>query len=214
MSLNEILLEKKNNTIKNAPAEKVKIMLAATEALKKEELSKKALKVGEKLPDFKLLNIHQQEVNLQNFNTDFLVISFYRGGWCPYCNLELKALQTILPELKKLNGSLIAISPETPDNSLTTKEKNEIDFDILSDINNNYAKSLGLVFKMPENLITTYKEFGLHVDQYNGNENFELPMPATYIVNKERNTIYSFVSEDYTERLEPSLIIETIKKQA
>ena len=212
MTLSEILSEKKQNTIKNAPAEKVKIMLEATENLKKEFLSKKALTTGATIPDFKLLDINNQKVTLRDFEADFIVISFYRGGWCPYCNLELKALQEILPELKKLNGELIAISPETPDNSLTTAEKNEIEFAVLSDVDNVYAKLLGLVFKMPDNLITIYKEFGLHVDKYNGNENYELPMPVTYIINKNKEVIYSFVSEDYTKRLEPSLIIKTIKE--
>lgn len=214
MNLTEVLLEKKNNTKKNVPANKLKVMLESTENLRKNFLSKNALQVGDTLPDFELQDINNKLINLNDIKSDYLVISFYRGGWCPYCNLELKALQEILLELKTLNGELIAITPETPDNSLTTSEKNEIDFSILSDIDNVYAKSLKLVFKMPDELISIYKEFGLNVNEYNGNENYELPMPATYVINKNREVIYSFVSEDYTERLEPSLIIETIKKQA
>lgn len=119
----------------------------------------------------------------------------------------------MLPELKKLNGELIAITPETPDNSLTTSEKNELTFSVLSDIDNTYAKTLGLVFQLPKDLQDVYNDFGIDVKKHNENTNFELPMPATYIVNKDRQVIYSFVPEHYTERLEPEAILEVIKKQ-
>ena len=127
--------------------------------------------------------------------------------------MELKALQDILPELGELNTELIAITPETPDNSLTTSEKNELTFFVLSDIDNVYVKSLGLVFQLPEDLQGVYNDFGIDVMKHNGNNDFELPMPATYIVNKDREVIYSFVPEDYTERLDPETILEIIKKK-
>jgi len=155
--------------------------------------------------------LKQNKVSLTSFDSEFLVISFYRGGWCPYCNLELKALQEILPELKELGADLIAVTPETPDNSLTTSEKNELSFSVLSDVNNTYAKSLGLVFQMPENLRELYHSFNLNVDVHNGNKDYELPMPATFIVNEQREIIYSFVPEDYTERLEPEIILNFLK---
>ena len=128
--------------------------------------------------------------------------------------MELQALQGILPELDKFDAGLVAISPETPDNSLTTSEKNEISFSILSDLNNTYAKSLGLVFKMPEELQELYSgAFNIHVDVHNGNEDYELPMPATYVVNEKREIIYSFTPEDYTERLDPEVILKVLKEQ-
>ena len=213
MSLSEVLLAKKNATAQNLAPEKYAIMQASTEALIKESLSTKALQKGSKLPSFDLLNAKENKVNLESFKSKFLVVSFYRGGWCPYCNVELKALQNILPELKELEADLIAISPETPDNSLTTSEKNELSFAVLSDVGNTYAKSLGLVFQMPEDLRALYHSFNLNVDAHNGNKDYELPMPATYVVNAEREVIYSFICEDYTERLEPSTILEVLKKQ-
>lgn len=214
MTLTDQLLEKKTNSAKAIPKDKLDIMEKSTAQLQEQKLSAKALKKGETLPDFKMPDSKGKTVSLEDFNNDFLVISFYRGGWCPYCNLELKALQNIVPELSKLNTELIAISPETPDNSLSTTEKNEIAFSILSDIDNGYAKTLGLAFKMPEDLKAVYKDFNLNVDEHNGNENFELPMPATYIINKNKEIIYSFVPEDYRDRLDPEIILETIKKQA
>lgn len=213
MNLTEQLTERRTNSAKVIPAEKHTIMMNSTANLKSQNLSKNALKTGQNLPSFTLKNVENKSVSLADFNSDFLVISFYRGGWCPYCNLELKALQNILPELTALNGELIAITPETPDNSLTTSEKNELTFSVLSDIDNTYTKSLGLVFKLPEDLQGVYNDFGIDVKKHNNNTNFELPMPATYIVNKDRQVIYSFVPEDYTERLAPETILEVIKKQ-
>lgn len=213
MSLTDQLSERRNNNAKVIPAYTRTIMQKSTTNLKLQNLSKSALTTGQILPYFTLKNIEDNPVSLKRFQSEFLVVSFYRGGWCPYCNLELQALQTILPELAELNCELIAITPETPDNSLTTSEKNKLTFTVLSDIDNAYAKSLGLVFQLSEDLQGVYKDFGIEVDKHNANDNFELPMPATYIVNKDREVVYSFVPEDYTERLEPETIIEVIKTQ-
>lgn len=212
MNLSESLAAKKAATQKNLPADKWAIMNNSTNALSEAKLSLNALKIGDILPAFNLPNAHSTKVKLDDFDNDYLVISFYRGGWCPYCNMELRALQDILPELKSLNTALIAISPETPDNSLTTLEKNELSFNVLSDIDNKYAKELGLVFQMPEDLRALYHSFNLNVDVHNGNKDYELPMPATYIINKHQEVIYSFVPEDYTERLDPEIILKVIKK--
>lgn len=207
MSLTEDLANKKAINKQNIPAEIWAIMDKSTNALKESSLSSKTLKKGAQLPNFSLSNSKGEQVSLQDFTANFLVISFYRGGWCPFCNLELSALQGILPELKELNTDLVAISPETPDNSLTTSEKNELQFSVLSDIDNLYAKSLGLVFQLPEDLRKIYHSFNINVDKHNNNLDYELPMPATFIVNKNREILYSFAPEDYTERLDPKKII-------
>lgn len=213
MSLSKTLSDRKATNEKNIPAEKWAIMEHSTNQLKEQALSTKALGKGETLPLFNLPDINGKSVSLKDFDSDFLVVSFYRGGWCPFCNMELKALQNILPQLTDLNTKLVAISPETPDNSITTSEKNELSFSVLSDINNAYAKSLGLVFQLPQDLRTVYHSFNINVDKHNDNQEYELPMPATYVINKNREILYSFVPEDYTERLEPSTIIDVIKKQ-
>lgn len=213
MSLTETLAARKARNRLKIPAEKLAIMERSTNDLKAQAPSAEAVKKGDKLPGFILPNVHGKEVSLESFNTDFLVVSFYRGGWCPYCNFELKALQGILPQLEALGARLVAISPETPDHSLTTKEKNELSFTVLSDVENSYARSLGLVFQMPEDLQEVYHSFNLKVDQHNGNQDYELPMPATYLVNKQREIIYSFIPEDYTERLDPELILDILSKQ-
>ena len=211
MKLSDKLAQKKQATIQNISNEKWEIMEKSTNSLKEAKLSENAVKKGDLFPDFNLVNINNKCVKISDFKYEYLVISFYRGGWCPYCNMELKALQSILPELKKLNTELIAISPEKPDNSLTTTEKNELSFTVLSDVDNKYAKLLGLVFQMPEDLRKLYHSFDIYVDMHNGNKDYELPMPATYIINKQKEVVYNFIPEDYTERLDPEKILRIIK---
>lgn len=199
---------------KKAPVEVQEVMLAATKKLEEEGISKNALKVGDKFEDVELTNIEGNSVKLYDYfnDNDFLVVNFYRGAWCPYCNLELKALQGVLGELKELNASLIAISPQTPDNSLSTKEQNELEFEVLSDIGNKVAKEIGLVFSLAEELRPIYAQFGIDIPASNDEETYNLPMPATYVINKDKEIVFSFIDEDYTKRSEPNDIIEAIKK--
>lgn len=213
MSLSEILADRKLKNQQNIPADKWAVMEHSTNQLKDSGLAGKAIGKGAIFPLFNLPDVNGKNTLLSDFDNDFLVISFYRGGWCPFCNMELRALQDILPQLNELNTGLIAISPETPDNSLSTSEKNELSFSVLSDINNTYAKSLGLVFQLPQDLRSVYHSFDINVDKHNGNGDYELPMPATYILNKKREIIFSFVPEDYTERLDTEDILKVLKEK-
>nr|WP_298997588.1 peroxiredoxin-like family protein [uncultured Allomuricauda sp.] len=212
MTLTEELTQRRKNSAKAIPQDKYQVMQQSTQELLDAKLSTSAVKTGDTLPDFTLPDENQNEITLnQILQQDYLIISFYRGGWCPYCNMELRALQQFSEDFKNLGANLVAISPETPDNSLTTSEKNELQFKILSDIDNQYAKELNLAFQMPEDLKDVYHSFGLHVDEHNGNSNYELPMPATYVIDKNKNVIYDFVPEDYTQRLDPKEILEFLK---
>jgi len=211
MSLTEELTAKRNAAAVNIPQEKYAVMKASTEALIAGELSKKTLKVGDDFPSFELPNATGKTIHSSDLlKGSALVVSFYRGGWCPYCNMELRALQQILPQLKASDVELVAISPETPDNSLSTSEKNELSFEVLSDIDNAFAKQLGLVFQMPEDLREVYHSFKIDVVKHNGNEDYELPMPATFVIDKTGKVLYAFAPEDYTERLDPVKILEIL----
>lgn len=212
MTLSEKLLDYNQKGRARIPAEVLNVMDTATQALISEDLSKKSIKKGDTLTTANLSNIKNEKVNIEELlDNGPLVISFYRGGWCPYCNIELSALQEALPQIKEHGANLVAITPETPDNSLTTSEKNEIAFDVLTDHDNTYAKELGLVFQMPENLKNIYSSFGIDLEKHNGNSNFELPMPATLVVNSNKEVIYSFVNEDYTKRADINLILNALK---
>lgn len=212
MTLTETLLDYNTKGRARIPAEVLEVMDAATQALFNENLSQKSIKKGDTLATATLSNAKNEKVNIEELlEKGPLVISFYRGGWCPYCNFELRALQEALPQINEAGANLVAITPETPDNSLTTSEKNEIAFDVLTDANNNYARDLGLVFKMPESLQEVYNSFGIDVEAHNGNTNFELPMPATLVVNSNKEVSYSFVSEDYTKRADIPAILDALK---
>ncbi len=172
-----------------------------------------SLKVGEKVPEFSLQNAVGKTVDLKSLlGKNPLVISFYRGGWCPYCNMELRGLQKYLPQITELGAKLIAISPETPDNSLSTTEKNELTFEVLSDVGNQIAKQFGLVFQLPEELRPIYQSFGIDLPAYNGDESFELPIPGTYVIDTDGTVTHAFVDPDYTKRLDPEEIINVLKK--
>jgi peroxiredoxin len=212
MTLTQELKVRIEASKKKIPAETHEIMNKGIQQLTEQGLAKNALQVGDKMIDFTLQNATNEPVSLSNqLKNGKVIISFYRGGWCPYCNMELKALQDILPELDKINVSLLAISPETPDNSLTTSEKNKLSFEVLSDIDNELAKKIGLVFQMPEELREIYQTFNIDVAKHNGNEDFELPLSATYLVNQKGVIEYAFISEDYKERAEPNDILDLLR---
>ncbi|QLE02538.1 AhpC/TSA family protein [Galbibacter sp. BG1] len=212
MSLTTELKQLNQQNREKIPNEALAVMDEATNNLKKDHLAEKTIKEGKSFPYTSLPNAKGKEVNLEELNKNKkLIVSFYRGGWCPYCNLELKALQNSLEEFKANGAELVAITPETPDNSLSTSEKNNLSFEVLSDINNEFAKELGLVFGLPDALKSIYDQFGIDVKKHNNNEDFELPMPATFVLNENGKVIYRFVNEDYTQRADIQEILKALK---
>ena len=203
MTLTETLLAANKSNRTKIPADILEVMDAATAELVNEDLSSKVIKEGDIFPQFELPNVNSNKVSLNEISkSGKTIICFYRGGWCPYCNIQLSALQGALPEIGSKGATLVAITPETPDNSLTTAEKNALRFEVLSDVDNKLAKDLGLVFKLPENIQTIYSQFGLDLEKHNQNTDFELPMAATFVLNEKKEIIYRFVDEDYTKRAE------------
>ncbi|SNR15017.1 peroxiredoxin-like family protein [Tenacibaculum jejuense] len=213
MSLTEALEARVALGRKKIPTSILEVMDKTTNDLITQEISAQAFKVGDTFPSFELPNVKSQEVSLNTVKGEkATVISFYRGGWCPYCNLELQALQQALPEFKNLGANLVAISPETPDSSLTTEEKNELTFEVLSDIDNKLGKELGLVFKLDEELENIYSnEFKIDLEKHNQNTTGELPMAATYVIDNDHVIQYAFVKEDYTKRAEISEIRKALE---
>ena len=166
-----------------------------------------------RFPDFDLPNANNVSRTLDYFLSHGpLVVSFYRGAWCPYCNLEIKALQKSLPEITSTGAQLIAISPQTPDKSQDQITAAELTFEVLSDVGNTLAKACGLVFALPESLRPIYQDWQIDIPEHNADESFELPIPATYIIDTSGVIHYAFVNMDFTQRLEPNIIIEQLKK--
>ena len=212
MNLTQELDRYKTNFKAKQPEAIKTLMAQATTDLINRKIAEESIGKGQKLANFTLPNAVGKEVTLESLLAEgAVVISFYRGGWCPYCNMELRALQAALPEIKAKGATLVAISPETPDTSLSTKEKNELSFEVLSDRSNIYAKQLGLVFTLPETLRPIYSNFGINIPAHNGDDTFELPLPATYVLSSDGTIIYSFADADYTKRLDPAKILEALE---
>ncbi|GAA0397007.1 peroxiredoxin-like family protein [Cocleimonas flava] len=199
----------------NVPAPTLAIMNDATTDLIATGIENKALKTGDKIPEFSLPNQNNVVSSItERLDASMLVITFYRGGWCPYCNFELNAFQKMIPEFEAAGAKLIAISPEVPDHSLSTQQKHDLSFDILYDKGNEISKEFGLVFTLPQEIRSIYDTFGIDVVDHNGDDTFELPLPATYVVNQAGEIVYDFVDPDYTKRSEPADVLAAVKANA
>jgi peroxiredoxin len=171
-----------------------------------------AKNIGDIAPDFKLKNALGKTVSLKNYlEKGPVVLIWYRGGWCPYCNLTLHHLQKELPNFKAEGANLLALTPELPDESINTSKKNNLEFEVLSDIHNKTAKAYGVVFKLTEDVAKKYNE-KFKLNSHNGDTSNELPLVATYIINTNGKIEYAFLDADYRNRAEPSKITAFLKE--
>lgn len=189
------------------------IMQGATEALARSSIVANFFKPGDGAPDFTLKDVNDQEFNLKKeLEKGPVVISFYRGSWCPYCNLELIALQEKLPEIKRAGAQLVAISPELPEHGKDLIKKHGIEFVVLSDVGNKTARDYNLVFKLPDNLIGVYEKFGINLGESNGDDSHELPVPATFVIGTDSKIKYAYADVDYRKRAEPANVVKALNE--
>jgi peroxiredoxin len=197
----------------NAPAHIHPIMARATEALIASGAAGRALKAGDRAPAFTLEAPDGTPVSsLDLLASGPLVVSFYRGVWCPYCNMELQALQEALPAFRAAGASLVAISPQTRVNSRKSLRENALDFPILSDPHNDVAAAFGLRFALPDYLVDLYKSLGNQLPTFNGDDSWTLPMPARYVIGSDGIIAYAEVNPDYTRRPEPLEMLPAIRR--
>jgi peroxiredoxin len=197
----------------NMAAEDATVLTEAMKKLLTLGIEDSSLKVGDKLPSFVLPNVAGKQVSGKDlFVRGRLVVSFFRGGWCPFCDLELRALEIVKPKMEELGASLVAISPQMVEKTEETANSRGLSYEVLSDGGNKFAKSCGLVFSLPEEIRPLYKKFGIDLSIYNDDFKYELPVPATYIVSHDKMIEYAFVDADYTKRLDPEDIIKYLKK--
>jgi peroxiredoxin len=143
-----------------------------------------------------------------------LIISFYRGVWCPYCNIELRALNEVLPEIQALGASVVAISPQIASNSRKSVRDNHLNFPVLNDSKNETAAAFGLRFNLPDYLIDLYKKLKNDLPAFNDDPSWTLPMPARYVIGQDGVVLYSEVNPDYTHRPDPSEMLPVLEKAA
>ena len=212
MSLAEKTSQLSENFINSQSAENQAIIQDAFGTINAADFGSNALAWGERAKNFELANAKGGETALADLlESGPVVISFYRGGWCPYCNLEFKALNDSLSTIKSLGANLVGISPELPDNSISTAEKHALEFDVLSDVGNIVARNYGIVMDVPASMRPLYLQWGLDVPSANGDDTWELPIPATYVIDSDGTVVFAYVNKNYTERLEPEEIINALK---
>ena len=212
MSLKNDIDEFKSTFLPQIPGQLRNTMDKAQQALKDSRIAERALAAGNDAVDFTLPNARGEQVSSEALRQQGpIVVSFYRGGWCPYCSLELKALQSVNAEIEALGARLVAISPQVPDESLSTAEKNRLEFEVLSDVDSKVADQYGLTFSLDEDLRPVYKNWGADVAVVNDDPDCKLPLPATSVISQDGKIVHSFVEEDYTERLEPDEILDSLR---
>ena len=166
---------------------------------------------GDHAPNFTLQNANNQSVSLADYLAKGpVILTWYRGGWCPYCNLTLRQLQQELPAFKAAGANLLALSPELPDNSLSTAEKHNLEFEVLSDIGNAVARDYGIVFKLIPEVADIYQN-SFDMITHNGDDSYELPIAATYIIQSDGTISYAFLDAEYRNRAEPAEILAALE---
>ncbi len=187
------------------PPELMAELERSIEQVRDSGIEQRALGEGDLAPPFTLPNAEGRPVALKDLlRRGPLIISFYRGIWCPYCNLELRAYQRILGEIRAAGGDFIAISPQTPDNSLKMAETNAIQFEVLSDHGNGVAAEFGIAYPAPDAVRRTTAMFGVDIDSINGVQDSQLPVSATYVIDADRRIALASVDADFRVRLEPA----------
>lgn len=195
----------------NVPRSVIETMHRATAELKASGLPERALGVGDTAPDFTLAGPDGNTVSSSDLLARGpLIVSFYRGVWCPYCNMELEALEAARPAIEAAGASLVAISPQTAANSRKSVRQNGLGFPILSDPGNAVADAFGLRFALPDYLVELYKGLKNDLPAFNGDPSWTLPMPARFVIGRERRIAYANVEPDYTRRPEPEDLLAAL----
>jgi peroxiredoxin len=191
------------------------VMERATAELVASGQARRALKAGDMAPDFTLNDPDGMLVSsVELLKQGPLVITFYRGGWCQYCNLELQGLEATMRAFRELGANLIAISPQNAVNSRKSVRSNNLTYPILSDPRNDLAEVFGIRFVLPDYLVDLYKKLNNDLPAFNGDDSWTLPMPARYVVNQDGTILYSEVNPDYTHRPEPEDMLPVLRQCA
>ncbi|WP_412070437.1 peroxiredoxin-like family protein [Rubrivirga sp. IMCC43871] len=170
-----------------------------------------ALGVGDRAPDFQLPGVDGATVRLSDLLIDGpVVLTFYRGAWCPYCNTQLRDYQQALARVEAAGAQLVAVSPQAPDSSTALADRAALAFPVLSDLGNAVSRAYGLVYRVDDATRRRYESVGVDLDRYNGTDDWELPVPATYVVRRDGTIAAAFVEADYTQRASARMVLDAL----
>ncbi len=215
-TLSEQLEEYRTAWMVRVPADRRAAMERHIAHLVETGFGQRAKQVGDKAPAIVLPDAHGKTFDVAVLLAKGpVVVTFYRGGWCPYCNLELKAYQAVLSRIAAAGASLVAISPERPDETVSTAEKNELTFPVLSDVGHYVGKAFGLVYAFTDELRSVYDGFKLDIPGKNGTpDDWSLPLSATYVVGADGVILFADVSVDYRHRTDPLDVLDVLERRA
>ena len=206
--LREIFAERKELIAKYVPAKTQAVHARAVAELKQQRLAVNILPVGAKIPEFQLQDHDGRSVSSsQLLAKGRLILCFIRGRWCPFCVGQMEAMNLILPEIERAGATLVAISPLTVRQAFFMRDQHKLRFPLLSDPGNNVARRFGLTYRTPDEQRAVYQRAFVNLPFINGDESWELRIPATYIVDRDGIVIFASANEDYTERPEPRDIV-------
>ncbi|HZQ96341.1 MAG TPA: peroxiredoxin-like family protein [Candidatus Sulfotelmatobacter sp.] len=210
-SLREIFAERKELIAKYVPAETQAIHAQAVAELKARHLAANILPIGAKAPDFELQDHNGAAMNSSVLRANGrLVFCFFRGRWCPFCVGQMEAMNLILPQIEKAGAALVAISPQTVKQSFFMRDQHKLRFPLLSDAGNRVARQFGLTYRVPTPQEAVYRRAFVNLPFTNGDDSWELPIPATYILDRDGTILYASGDEDYTRRPEPAEILRSL----
>lgn len=211
-SLKDRIAEFTSTIAAHVPPGVLSTLAAELRKLADSGIAKAALQTGAVAPEFLLPDARGGTVRLSSLlQNGPVIVTFYRGGWCPFCDLQLRAYQAVLDEIRRAGAELVAISPQTPDYALLDVEKKDLRFPVLSDAHNRVARQYGLVFALSEALKDLQRGFGNPIPKFNGDDSWELPMPGTFVIDRGGIVRLAHVDPDYTRRLEPTAILAALR---
>lgn len=213
--LNEQARALLHDFVTGLPAGQQTLLEQAMAELMASSAGAQAVGTDDRAPDFELPRADGARRRLGDYLAQGpVVLSFYRGGWCPFCNLEFRALHERLPEIQALGATLVGVSPEIPDTAIETVAQHQLEFDVLSDVGNRVAERYGLVMTVPAVIRPIYLQWGIDLPRANGDDSWRLPLPATYVIDGGGTVRAAYVNKDYTQRMEPADIVTALQALA
>jgi peroxiredoxin len=211
-SLREIFAERKAKIAQYMPAATLEVHARVIAGLKAQELAANSLGVGARAPEFTLPDNNGKPVSSSELlSRGRLVLCFFRGRWDPFCCGQMEAMNRVLPEIEKAGATLAAISPQTVKQSFFMADQHKLRFPLLSDSGNQVARQFGLVYRVPDEQQAIYRRAFINLPLTNGDQSWELPIPATYIVDRDGTVLFVSADEDYSERAEPQEVLEQLR---